>query len=156
MEKEPKSKIRIRFTDCDPFGHLNNTRYLYYLLNAREDHLIDHYDLDMMKLAKTQGVSWVVGKTEILYKEAASINEEVIIQSRLIDAADKWVKVEIVMMNLDQTSIKSIMWGNFVHVDMKTQRPTSHSDNLQELFNQVLITNKALTIEERVKNLLNQ
>lgn len=155
MEKEPKSKVRIRFTDCDPFGHLNNTRYLYYLLNAREDHLVDHYDLDMFKLAKTEDVSWVVGKTEIVYKEAVSINEDVIIQSRLIEQAEKWVKVEIVMMNIDQTRIKSILWGNYVHIDMKTQRPTSHSPELVELFDKVQVPIQENTIEERIKNILN-
>lgn len=153
MEKEPKSKVRIRFTDCDPFGHLNNTRFLYYLLNAREDHLIDHYNLDMYQLAKSKGVSWVVGKTEIVYKEAAGINEEVIIQSRLIEQADKWVKVEIVMLNKEETRIKAIMWGNFVHIDMKNQRPAVHSTELKELFNQVQIPTVAKSIEERIQNL---
>ena len=28
-----------RFSDCDPFGHLNNARYIDYFINAREDHL---------------------------------------------------------------------------------------------------------------------
>lgn len=155
MEKEPKSKVRIRFTDCDPFGHLNNTRYLYYLLNAREDHLIDNYDLDMFKLAQEQGVSWVIAKTEIVYKEAAGINEEVIIQTRLIEHHNKWVKIEFVMMNLDQTKIKAIMWGNMVHIDMKTQKSTNHNPELKNLLDTVLIPISASSIEERIINLTN-
>ena len=46
MEKTPKSRDKIRFTDCDMFGHLNNSRYLDYLINAREDHLKDFYNFD--------------------------------------------------------------------------------------------------------------
>ena len=37
MNKTPHSFYTIRFTDCDLFGHLNNGRYIDYLLNARKN-----------------------------------------------------------------------------------------------------------------------
>lgn len=41
MSIETKSTAKIRFIDCDPIGHLNNSKYLDYMLNAREDHVED-------------------------------------------------------------------------------------------------------------------
>ncbi len=35
FNKEPETQIVIRFQDCDPFGHLNNARYIDYFVNAR-------------------------------------------------------------------------------------------------------------------------
>ena len=43
MSIETTSKAKIRFIDCDPIGHLNNSKYLDYMLNAREDHVEDYY-----------------------------------------------------------------------------------------------------------------
>ena len=43
MEKEVSSVVKIRFSDCDPIGHLNNVKYLEYMLNAREDHVEEFY-----------------------------------------------------------------------------------------------------------------
>jgi acyl-CoA thioester hydrolase len=31
LSKELESTAVIRFQDCDPFGHLNNARYIDYL-----------------------------------------------------------------------------------------------------------------------------
>ncbi|MGB0837938.1 MAG: acyl-CoA thioesterase, partial [Flavobacteriaceae bacterium] len=38
---------RIRFQDCDPFNHLNNGKYIDYFVNAREDHLLEFYNLNL-------------------------------------------------------------------------------------------------------------
>ena len=40
LEKTIESKVKIRFPDCDPFNHLNNSKYIDYIINAREDHLL--------------------------------------------------------------------------------------------------------------------
>ncbi len=54
MNKTPHSLYTIRFTDCDPFGHLNNGRYIDYLLNAREDHLKTEYGVDLSQFVEMQ------------------------------------------------------------------------------------------------------
>ena len=42
---ELESTAVIRFQDCDPFGHLNNARYIDYFLNARQDQIAAAYGL---------------------------------------------------------------------------------------------------------------
>lgn len=40
MEEQKKlleSKAKVRFHDCDPFNHLNNSRYIDYMVTARGD-----------------------------------------------------------------------------------------------------------------------
>ena len=61
----PSSILTIRFQDCDPFNHLNNGRYVDYFLNAREDQLLEHYDLDIYKIARETGLCWVVSTSQI-------------------------------------------------------------------------------------------
>ena len=45
MNKNPNLDYKIRFNDGDLFGHLNNSRYLDYFINAREDHLKEYITL---------------------------------------------------------------------------------------------------------------
>jgi acyl-CoA thioester hydrolase len=64
---EPITDVTIRFQDCDPFGHLNNARYIDYFINVREDHLLEHYNLDIFERQKQSNKNWVISKTKISY-----------------------------------------------------------------------------------------
>ena len=52
-----QSFYTVRFSDCDPLRHLNNARYIDYMLNAREDHLKEHYQMDLADFYK-KGTGW--------------------------------------------------------------------------------------------------
>jgi YbgC/YbaW family acyl-CoA thioester hydrolase len=126
MEKNPRSYYTIRFSDCDPFGHLNNARYIDYLLNAREDHLREHYDMDLKEL-HAKGMSWVVGSHEILYRRPAVYNEKVCISSSVINVTMESILVEMAMTDESGGQLKSICWTHFIPVNSKTGRRENHS-----------------------------
>ena len=78
------SQTKIRFQDCDPFNHLNNANYINYFMNHREDMLIKHYDIDIYKMAKAIGKSWVSSSSQIAYLRPAFLMETVTIESQLV------------------------------------------------------------------------
>src|SRR5882757_9409616 len=96
MQTRLSSSYTIRFNDCDPMGHLNNARYIDYMLNAREDHLREDHGISLSEFAK-QGVSWVVTNHEIQYVRPALYNERVCIKSELIEAKESQIMVEMIM-----------------------------------------------------------
>ncbi len=72
LKKIIESKVKIRFPDCDPFNHLNNSKYIDYFINAREDQLIGNtgnpdpyspfiftFKLAWRKWGKTRGFSTI-------------------------------------------------------------------------------------------------
>jgi YbgC/YbaW family acyl-CoA thioester hydrolase len=89
MEKTPTSFYIVRFNDCDPLGHLNNSKYIDYFINAREDHLRDHYSIDLKEWAQ-QGIAFVVTQHEIRYLRPATYNEIVGIQTALNLSTRRW------------------------------------------------------------------
>lgn len=140
MEPLPKvleSQVIVRFQDCDPYQHLNNSKYLDYMLNAREDQIALHYGLDIFKMAKEKKIAWVVGQHQITYLRPAFFMETVTVQSQLIGIADRSVQVEMRMYNEDKTVLYSVLWSTFVHVNLVTQSAEKHSQELMELFHQV-------------------
>lgn len=40
-----ESKVDIRFQSCNLFNHLNNSRYINYIITARGDLLLKRYGL---------------------------------------------------------------------------------------------------------------
>jgi len=153
MKQYPKlleSKVKIRFQDCDPFNHLNNAAYLNYLINAREDQVLEQYGLDIYNMAKTNGISWVTASNQITYIKPAFLMEEVVIDSQLLLVKNSSIKVELRMWNKDKTEIKAVMWSTFVHFNLLKQRTEKHSEELMELFNTVVNTIDTDIFEERI------
>ncbi len=153
LPKILESKAKIRFQDCDPFNHLNNAAYINYMINAREDQIEKFYNLDIFELAKTKGISWVVGSNQIAYIRPALLMEEVLIDSQLIKYSENQLHVEIRMWNHDKTELKATMWSTFVHFNLLQQKRWNHNDMLIELFQNILNPISEKTFEERILQL---
>ncbi|MBN8642059.1 MAG: acyl-CoA thioesterase [Flavobacteriales bacterium] len=150
MKQILETKTKVRFQDCDPFNHLNNAKYLDYFMNAREDQLLEHYSIDIFKMAKTELKSWVVTTNQIAYLKPTFTMENIVIESQLIQYTDKSLKVEMRMYNETKTELKSLYWVNFVHFDLTTQRPTVHSEQLMQLFETVITDVNTHNFDERM------
>ncbi|TCI85042.1 acyl-CoA thioesterase [Tenacibaculum sp. M341] len=148
-----ESKAVIRFQDCDPFNHLNNAEYFNYLINAREDQVIENYGLDIYKHGKETGKSWVVSTHQIAYLRPAVLMETVTIQSQLINFTDKKLFVEIRMFDETKSVLKAIMWSSFSYFDLLKLSSAKHSEDLLQLFEQAKLSVTETTFEDRVKSL---
>ena len=154
--KHPKkvtSKALIRFQDCDPFNHLNNGNYIDYFMNHREDMLIEHYGIDVYKMAKEQGVSWVSGSNQIAYLRPALLMENVTIESELILYSDSVLMVEMKMFNEEKTQLKSVLWASFVHFNLLKQKKHQHSEELMDFFKNIHTPLPQRTFEERINHI---
>lgn len=128
----------VRFNDCDPFGHLNNSKYIDYMLNAREDHLSEFHQIRLSDFHK-RGIGWVVANHEIQYIRPAAYNDKICIQSDLIDAGDAHVVVEMRMYDESLNSLKAILWTKFTCVNMKTGKKEMHPDDFNTIAKDLLV-----------------
>lgn len=148
-DKILESRAVVRFQDCDPFNHLNNAAYLNYLVNAREDQLVDHYGINIYDVKSLGGKSWVVSSNQIAYIRPAQLMEELVMQSQLIGFNDTETHVELRMYNADKSQLKAVMWGRYVHVDLVQQKRAPHSEELMTLFAQALLEVDQESFEQR-------
>lgn len=154
QKKILESKVKIRFHDCDPFNHLNNSKYIDYIVTARGDQLIDNYNFDIYKLAEEKGLGWVSAQTQISYIVPAWLMEEVIIQTQLIGCTDKSLLLEAFMWNTDKTILKAVMWTKLVHFNLKTKRSHPHDVELMQFFRQIVSPLEIeMNFEQRIQNL---
>lgn len=152
MKELPKileSSKKIRFQDCDPFNHLNNGRYVDYYINAREDQLLENYNIDLFKIIKEEGLGWVVSNNQIAFLKPVFTMENIVFESQLISFTPKGIQVEMRMWNTNKTSLKSIAWFRFVPFNLKKNQVSQHDENYMQLFEKVLAPVPQKTFEER-------
>ncbi len=154
MEKTPQSRLKIRFQDCDPFNHLNNSRFLDYFFNAREDHMSEHYNLEIFSHLKQTGCAWVVASNQIMYLKPAKVAEEVLIETKLIEYSKRGLTAEMLMWNADQTHLKAVLWVKFMYFEFASNKSAVHSEKLIELFEQVVVPVGSDTFENRCNALI--
>ncbi|MDO5972035.1 acyl-CoA thioesterase [Flavivirga aquimarina] len=145
-----QSKTKVRFQDCDPFNHLNNGSYINYFMNHREDVLIQHYDIDIYKMAKETGKSWVSSSNQIAYLKPTFLMETIVLESQLIRFTNSELYVEMRMYNEDKSHLKAIIWCGFVYFDLLKQKRETHTEDLMLLFENVNNPVNAATFEERI------
>jgi thioesterase-3 len=136
---EPTSRVTIRFQDCDPFGHLYNSRYLDYFINAREDHLAESYGLDIYERQKALNENWVISKHQISYLLPVALRETVVIKTRLITFTDDSLLMEGVMLDETETILKSVLWTQFRYFGFKDMKPAKHPPDLESLFSSIAL-----------------
>ena len=145
LTKMPESMMVARFQDCDPFGHLNNARYLDYFLNAREEHLAQHYNFHIYDHTKQTNEGWVVTNTQISYLRPVGVMEEVLVRTCLLQFTDTTITIEGVMLDPKMLKLKSLCWMQFTYVSLATGRSITHPKTLLTLFKDVIIGEEVIT-----------
>ena len=140
LPKELESEVIARFQDCDPFGHLNNTRYMDYFINAREDQIIHYYDINIYEEAKETKANWVISKTQIAYLRPVLVMEKVRIRTRLIHFTENELIVEGLMLDHEGQRLKCLSWVEFAYVSLTSGRPIKHNSDYMDLFRKVALT----------------
>lgn len=149
MEKEFSSTVKIRFADCDPIGHLNNVKYLEYMLNAREDHVEQNYGFTYEQYTKETGCTWVTIQNEIAYLKEVRYNSTVTITSKTILVDDLTAVVELLMMD-DKGVVHAVFWLTVIYFNMKARKAEKMPEKTLNQFDHFLVNIDHKTFKERV------
>ena len=137
LAKELESEAWIDFQDCDPFGHLNNARYLNYFMRARTEQLKASYGFDLYEHTAKTGNGWVVGETHLAYLLPAKFNETVKIKTRLLHYDSFRLVPEAFMLSQDGKRVHALGWIEFIYVNSAKGRPVKYDEALQSLFSAI-------------------
>jgi acyl-CoA thioester hydrolase len=137
------------------FGHLNNARYLDYMISARQDHLKEAYSFDYNSYYKNN-LGWVISYHEIQYLKPAFFEENVSIQSSLLNADNETLYVEVLMMNEAKSHLKAILRSKLTFINLKTGRKEQHAPEFIEWAKSLVLdeVNTNTSIQDRIKQVL--
>jgi YbgC/YbaW family acyl-CoA thioester hydrolase len=135
--KETESEAIIRFQDCDPLQHLNNSKYFDYFFNGREDQVAKLYDFRLNDVYKKFNAGWVVYNHNISYLRPARINEWVKIKSRIIYVDDNTIVVEYFMTDLEIKTLKCVLISTLKYVDVTSGKTINHHPEVKEFLDAI-------------------
>ncbi len=135
--RTPETQHRIHSQDCDMLGYLNNVRYLDYFLNAREDQVAAHYDLNMGQLAREQHAAWVITKHHISYLKPARQGSLVRISTQLIHFDNSTLVVEMQMRTTAGHRLLALLWSEMAFVQLPAGTRLDHSDALMDMLDEL-------------------
>ena len=119
-------------------------------MNAREDQVWKEYDFNIYEYSHKTGLGWVVTQNQIAYLRPANLMEEVTIESQLIEVRPKYMQIEMRMYDKER-NLKSLLWVQLVHVDIKKGKAEAHSSELQELFDALCVPLEEKEFNERLR-----
>jgi len=152
LERELVSELRVRMRDCDVHGHLHNTRYVDYVLDARDDQLRT-YGLDLLEFGHRTGLSWFVTMNQVRFYEPAKIGALLRVVTRLTSYDEHRLHVEGRVYGSEER-LCALVWCTFRVIDLSTGAPAEHNDELMQLFRRaVLPLPSAPTFEERARSI---
>ena len=76
------TKMKVRFGDCDMFGHLNNAKYITYLEQARVDYFRDFPGINFQAPQEKVNHSMILAEVTCSYKSPAFMDETLLVKVR--------------------------------------------------------------------------
>ncbi len=154
MSLNPRAscELFVRFSDCDPLGHLYNVRYLDYLFDGRDQHVAENYPLLRDEMRSRQR-NWVIVSTDIRYLAPVRHGDRVRIESSLVKVERHGVKLEIAMSDTATGHFKSVLWSQLRFVDLERNIIVNHSAPIQAFFDGVWLHTEATSLDQRIREL---
>lgn len=156
MQKELSSKVKIRFSDCDPIGHLNNVKYLEYMMNAREDHVEQFYGFTYEEYSKKTGCMWITIQNELAYLKEVRYNTTVLVTSKTIFISDRISKIELLMKSEDEAITYAVLWMTVIYFNLKTRKSEKQPEEIQTQFGKFLVDLEQKDFQSRIEYLRKQ
>ncbi|QIP15398.1 acyl-CoA thioesterase [Spirosoma aureum] len=156
---ETETRVIIRFQDCDPLQHLNNSKYFDYYFNAREDQVATLYDFNPGQMFRELKTSWVVYQHQIAYIRPAMVSEWIRITSRLIYYNEDTLVTEFVMTDDAKTHLKNVLWMTSKYISVLTGKRIPHDSVVMDYLQATLLPNvdyPNVDFNDRIKEIKQQ
>jgi acyl-CoA thioester hydrolase len=125
-----EKKIVVGSDDIDFNGHVNNLKYLEWMINVAMEH--STHEGFGIEYYKTHGVSWVARKHCIEYKLPAFEGDELILKTWIDDVHKIMVVRKYEIYKNDKLITKG--FSEWVFVDFKTKRPKKIPEDIIKKF----------------------
>jgi acyl-CoA thioester hydrolase len=135
MPKAPivyKSTHRIKFSELDPYGHVNTGNYATYYVDHRMEGLRDYAGWDLTTLGALPFMVWV-RRIEIDFLRPARGDQEITITSFVREFRGSDALIECTMTDSAGKDVSRCLMI-VAHVDKETNRATDWPPDLMALF----------------------
>ncbi len=130
VDRVMTSHERVQFSQVDPYGHLNASRYAEFVTNHRITAVEDQTGVSTYDIIKTLGIGFVVARLDLRYQAPSFLGETIEIASwiELVNAGG--IEVRLVLSGAENKKVRATALMSVRTVDVKTGRPVACPESL--------------------------
>jgi acyl-CoA thioester hydrolase/thioesterase-3 len=129
-----KAALPVSFSDLDPYGHVNSTHYLDYVISARWSYAREKLGVTD-KLFAEKRVGFYLTRAEMAFKRPIAGAAGTILASSFVeDVAGPRLVVPYELRSADETVLHSAGTLEFCVIDLGTGKPTTFPEWVRPLF----------------------
>jgi len=129
-----KATVQSRFSDLDPYGHVNTKHYFDYVVDSRLRFLADNFKLDLAKIAQT-GFGFYATRCEINFLRPINGMRTLSVES-FVESIINEVTMVIPFKIIDTETGKTNSDGkiHYANINLATGKPAPMNAELNKLF----------------------
>ena len=124
------SQERVQFSQLDPYGHLNASRYVEYLINHRFAALEDQLHVETLEMVKTLNVAFVIARLDTRYHLPSFIGEHLEVASWVETLNATGFDLRLVISGIENRRVRTSALMEIRTVDAKTGKLIRSPDGL--------------------------
>ena len=128
-----KSTVPVRFSDLDPYGHVNSAHYLDYVISARWAFARDTLHITDHSLIERK-VGFYLAKSEVAYKRPILGTGPVVATSHVSQIEGARLVVPFEIRSADESALHADGRLEFLVMDLVSRKPTTCPDWVRTLF----------------------
>ena len=129
-----KANVESRFSDLDPYGHVNFKHFLDYVITSRLTFLQNRFNMSLEKLAKI-GTGFYATEAQIKFLKPILGIKQLDIETYVESVIRDQILVIPFIIKDEKTSIIYAEGRlNFAVIDLRTGKPTNITEEIQSLF----------------------
>jgi len=127
-------RLRVRFSDCDPLGHVNNAKYLTYLEDARILLWGKQLGFSSRRVAEggSRGVGFILARAEIDFRAQAHDGDELEVRLSLSGFGRTSATYEYEVVDLSEKVVVATASTVQVWFDYDAGKPVPITEELRE------------------------
>src|SRR4030095_13767420 len=76
------TRVQVRFSDCDMFGHVNNAKFITYMEQARVEYFKAFDEINFLKRGENPKLSIILAEITCTFKSPVRLDDNLIVKIR--------------------------------------------------------------------------
>ena len=147
IDRVVTSRERVQFTQVDPYGHLNASRYTEFLVNHRITAVEDQLQVVTLEIAKTLSVAFVLERLDIRYHAPSFLSEELEIASWVESIHATGFRLQLVIVGEKNRRVRATALNDVRTVDVIKGQPVACPAGMPSKADESIFLSRPLSTE---------
>lgn len=131
------TRVQVRFSDCDMFGHVNNAKFITYMEQARVEYFKAFDEINFLKRVENPELSIILAEVTCTFKSPVHLDDNLIVKIRTSEIKRSSFIMEYEMIEERSGKLSAVGKTVGVFYNYKEGKSIPIPENIREKFEKV-------------------